>query len=57
MGVGWALPWLDVRDDSILWENGGTWLVTRSPQYGTESHSDMGEGWALPWSDVRAGTF
>ena len=31
----------DIRADAILWENGGTWLVTRNTQSGTEGHSDV----------------
>ena len=34
----------DIRADAILWENGGTWLVTRNPQPRAESHSDVTVG-------------
>ena len=32
---------LDIRADAILWENGGTWSVTRKAQFGTQGHSDV----------------
>ena len=38
---------LDIRADAILWENGGTWLVTRKAQFRTEGHSDMTVGCVL----------
>ena len=44
MEAGWALPWSDARVDTILLENGGTFSVTKNPQYGTESHSNMVRG-------------
>ena len=46
--------WSDIRDDAILWENGGTWSVTRKAQSRTEGHSDMTVRCVLTWSDVSA---
>ena len=34
----------NVRATTILWENGGTWSVTRNPQSGTECPFDMVRG-------------
>ena len=42
---------------SILWENGGTWSVTRNTQSGTEGRFDMTVGCSLTWSDVSAWPF
>ena len=37
----------NIRADAILWENGGTWSITRKAQSGTEGHSDMTVGCVL----------
>ena len=37
----------DIRADAILWENGGTWLITSKSQSGTKSHSDVTMGCVL----------
>ena len=38
--------------DAILWENGGTWSVTRNTQPRAEIHSDVIEGCVPTWSDI-----
>ena len=42
---------------AILWENGGTWSVTRNPQPSAESHSDVTMRCVLRWSDVSVEPF
>ena len=43
----------DISVEFHSW-NGGTWLVTRNTQSGTEGHSDMTVGCSLTRSDVSA---
>ena len=41
---GCVPTWSNIRVVSILWENGGTWSVTRNPQSRTECPFDMVRG-------------
>ena len=54
---GCVPTWSDIRDVSILLENGGTWSVTRNPQPVVESLSSK-VAWCVPaWLDVSAEPF
>ena len=54
---GCVPTWSDIRADTILWENGGTWSVTKNPQPRVEIPSRMVTRCVPAWLDVSADPF